>query len=270
MFAALHRSPMPVTEAMERAGITDIAKQKTTKLSGGQAQRVRYALALVPDPDLLVLDEPTVAMDVEVRRSFWASMRDFTGSGRTVLFATHYLDEADAFADRVVVLADGMIIADGTGAQIKASVAGRTISAVIPGGRPGDLSATAGSGRRRAGGRPDATALQRLRRGAAGIAGRLRRPPTTSRSPPATSRTPFSNSPPPIVRRATDEHHTRNQHAGDRRDDRAVRPDVDPQRVPQRPLPGADRRPAAVVVPVVRQPVPGPGHRRTGSVSLPT
>ena len=78
MFAALHRSPMPVAEAMDRAGITDIAKQKTTKLSGGQAQRVRYALALVPDPDLLVLDEPTVAMDVEVRRAFWASMRDFT------------------------------------------------------------------------------------------------------------------------------------------------------------------------------------------------
>ena len=140
MFAALHRSPMPVAEAMDRAGITDIAKQRTSKLSGGQAQRVRYALALVPDPDLLVLDEPTVAMDVEVRRSFWASMRDFTGSGRTVLFATHYLDEADAFADRVVVLADGTIIADGTGAQIKASVAGRTISAVIPGARPDDLS----------------------------------------------------------------------------------------------------------------------------------
>jgi len=134
MFAALHRRPLPVQEAMQRAGISDIAKQRTSKLSGGQAQRVRYALALIPDPDLMVLDEPTVAMDVEVRRSFWASMREFTGSGRTVLFATHYLDEADAFADRVVVLAGGVIIADGTGAQIKASVAGRTISAVIPGG----------------------------------------------------------------------------------------------------------------------------------------
>ena len=125
---------MPVQRAMELAGITDIAGQKTTKLSGGQSQRVRYALALVPDPDLLVLDEPTVAMDVEVRRAFWASMRDYTRAGRTVLFATHYLDEADAFADRVVVLANGVIVADGTGAQIKASVAGRTISAVIPDG----------------------------------------------------------------------------------------------------------------------------------------
>ena len=132
LFATLHRHPMPPARAMELAGITDIAGQRTTKLSGGQAQRVRYALALVPDPDLMVLDEPTVAMDVEVRRSFWGSMREFTDTGRTVLFATHYLDEADAFADRVVVLANGVVVADGTGAQIKASVAGRTISAVIP------------------------------------------------------------------------------------------------------------------------------------------
>jgi ABC-2 type transport system ATP-binding protein len=135
-FAALHRRPMPIQRAMELAGITDVAGQKTTKLSGGQAQRVRYALALIPDPDLLVLDEPTVAMDVEVRRSFWASMRDYTDTGRTVLFATHYLDEADAFADRVVVLADGVIVADGTGAQIKQTVAGRTLSAVVPQGEP--------------------------------------------------------------------------------------------------------------------------------------
>ena len=116
---------------MRRAEITDIAGQQTTKLSGGQSQRVRYALALVPDPDLLVLDEPTVAMDVEVRRAFWTSMREFTDSGRTVLFATHYLEEADDFADRVVVLARGQVVADGTGAQIKATVTGRTISAVV-------------------------------------------------------------------------------------------------------------------------------------------
>jgi ABC-2 type transport system ATP-binding protein len=113
-------------------------------LSGGQSQRVRYALALVPDPDLLVLDEPTAAMDVEVRRAFWASMRDYTQTGRTVLFATHYLEEADAFADRVVVLANGVIVADGTGAQIKASVAGRTISAVLPGTGPQDVAALPG------------------------------------------------------------------------------------------------------------------------------
>ena len=130
-FAALHRQPMPVAEALRRAEITDIAGQQTTKLSGGQAQRVRYALALVPDPDLLILDEPTVAMDVEVRRTFWSSMREFTDTGRTVLFATHYLEEADDFADRVVVLSNGRIVADGTGAQIKATVTGRTIGAVV-------------------------------------------------------------------------------------------------------------------------------------------
>jgi ABC-2 type transport system ATP-binding protein len=144
MFATLHRRPMPAARAMELAGITDIAGQKTTKLSGGQAQRVRYALALVPDPDLLVLDEPTVAMDVEVRRAFWASMRSYTQTGRTVLFATHYLDEADAFADRVVVLAGGVIVADGTGAQIKSSVAGRTISVVIADVEPKTLTALPG------------------------------------------------------------------------------------------------------------------------------
>src|SRR6478609_10622037 len=140
MFAALHRHPMPVQRAMEMAGVTDIAGQKTTKLSGGQSQRVRYALALVPDPDLLVLDEPTAAMDVEVRRSFWASMREFTATGRTVLFATHYLQEADQFADRVVVLAGGAVVADGTGAQVKATVAGRTISAVIDDAPADDLA----------------------------------------------------------------------------------------------------------------------------------
>jgi ABC-2 type transport system ATP-binding protein len=143
-FAALHRHPLSPAEAMARAGVADIAGSTTTKLSGGQAQRVRYALALVPDPDLLVLDEPTVAMDVELRRSFWASMRDYAAAGRTVMFATHYLEEADDFADRVVVLADGQIVADGTGAQIKATVAGRTLSAVVPGASPRELSALSG------------------------------------------------------------------------------------------------------------------------------
>ncbi len=143
-FAALHRHPLPVDLAIERAGIGEIARQKTTKLSGGQAQRVRYALALVPDPDLLVLDEPTVAMDVELRRSFWASMRQATAAGKTVLFATHYLQEADDFADRVVVLARGRIVADGTGAQIKATVAGRTVTAVVPGGTSATLRALPG------------------------------------------------------------------------------------------------------------------------------
>ncbi len=138
-YAALHLRHLPVGTVLERAGIGGLARQKTTSLSGGQAQRVRYALALVPDPDLMVLDEPTVAMDVETRRSFWASMRDFTSTGRTVLFATHYLEEADAFADRVIVLSQGRVVADGTGAAIKSHVSGRTIVVTIPAVEPGDL-----------------------------------------------------------------------------------------------------------------------------------
>ena len=94
--ASLYPAPMPVDEVLERADLTELADRRTTKLSGGQTQRVRFALALVPDPELLVLDEPTAAMDVETRRRFWASMRQLTAAGRTVLFATHYLEEADA------------------------------------------------------------------------------------------------------------------------------------------------------------------------------
>lgn len=124
----LHAHPLPLAEVIERADVKEFLATKTDKLSGGQAQRVRYALALLPDPELLILDEPTVGMDVEIRRAFWASMRDFTAAGKTVLFATHYLDEADQVADRVVVLARGQVVADGTGAQIKSRVAGRTLS----------------------------------------------------------------------------------------------------------------------------------------------
>jgi ABC-2 type transport system ATP-binding protein len=94
----------------------------------GQAKRLQYALAILPDPDLLILDEPTVAMDVELRRGFWVSMRDFIAGGRTVLFATHYLDEADTEANRIVVLNDGRLAADGRADQIKDRVAGRGIT----------------------------------------------------------------------------------------------------------------------------------------------
>ncbi len=128
LMRGLHAHPLAMDEIIERADLAGFLTTKTDKLSGGQAQRLRYALAIMPDPELLILDEPTVGMDVEIRRSFWRSMRDFTANGRTVLFATHYLDEADAVADRIVVLANGRLVADGTGAEIKARVAGRTIS----------------------------------------------------------------------------------------------------------------------------------------------
>ncbi|WP_410648971.1 ABC transporter ATP-binding protein [Amycolatopsis sp. cmx-4-54] len=132
MVAALHREPMPVREALRRAGIEDIANRRSTKLSGGQKQRVRFAVALVSDPDLLVLDEPTAAMDVGTRREFWKSMYEYTNSGRTVLFATHYLEEAEEFADRVVLMRSGRIVADGSVAQVRALAGGRTIRAVVP------------------------------------------------------------------------------------------------------------------------------------------
>jgi ABC-2 type transport system ATP-binding protein len=133
LIAALHRHPMSVQEAMERAGVTDIAKQKIASLSGGQMQRARFAVAVVSNPDLLILDEPTAAMDVGARHSFWGSMREFTSQGRTVVFATHYLDEADTFADRIVIMGSGRVVADGTPSEIKAVVSGRTLSFVLEG-----------------------------------------------------------------------------------------------------------------------------------------
>jgi ABC-2 type transport system ATP-binding protein len=130
--ASLYPNALDVDQALELVGIHDIAERRTQKLSGGQAQRVRFALAIAADPELLVLDEPTVGMDVESRRAFWTSMRAFAGRGRTVLFATHYLEEADAYADRAVLMADGRIVADGSTGAIRALVGSRTIRATLP------------------------------------------------------------------------------------------------------------------------------------------
>lgn len=129
LIAAAHRHPLSVAEALERAKCTEIAKQKVSKLSGGQMQRARFAVAIVSNPDLMFLDEPTAAMDVEARHTFWQSMREFTDAGRTVVFATHYLDEADAYADRIVMMAGGRVVADGTPGEVKAVVSGRRIRA---------------------------------------------------------------------------------------------------------------------------------------------
>ncbi len=128
----LHTHPLPLDEVIERADLSPILKTSTNKLSGGQAQRVRFALAIMPDPRLLILDEPTVGMDVDARRRFWSTMDDLTLDDRTVVFATHYLGEADEFADRIVVINDGRIVADGTGAAIKAVVGGRRVSFTGP------------------------------------------------------------------------------------------------------------------------------------------
>ena len=131
MIAGLYPKPLGVDETLDLSGIREIADQRTQKLSGGQTQRVRAAIALVSNPELLVLDEPTVAMDVEGRRDFWKTMRSFASRGKTVLFATHYLDEADAYADRAVLMAHGRVVADGPPNQIKAMVGTRTIRATV-------------------------------------------------------------------------------------------------------------------------------------------
>lgn len=132
MMASLYPAALEVEHVLELVGITDIADRRTQKLSGGQAQRVRFALALVSDPALLILDEPTVGMDVEARRGFWVSVREFAARGRTVIFATHYLEEADAYADRVVLMAHGRVVADGATSEIRARVGSRTIRATLP------------------------------------------------------------------------------------------------------------------------------------------
>lgn len=130
--ASLFAETRQVEDVLADAGISAIAERKVGKCSGGEQQRLRFAMALLSDPALLLLDEPTTGMDVEGRRAFWSSIRADSGSGRTVLFATHYLEEADQYADRIVLISDGQIVADGSGAQIKALTSGRTVRATLP------------------------------------------------------------------------------------------------------------------------------------------
>ncbi|MBO8192709.1 ABC transporter ATP-binding protein [Streptomyces oryzae] len=124
---ALHPRGYATEQVLAEAGITELADRMVGKLSGGQEQRVRFALATAGDSDLIVLDEPTTGMDVTARRSFWSAMRAQAATGRTVLFATHYLEEADEVADRVLVLHRGRLLADGSAAQIKAMAGVRRV-----------------------------------------------------------------------------------------------------------------------------------------------
>jgi ABC-2 type transport system ATP-binding protein len=123
-----HPNPEPVELTLNRAGIKDFANQRVDKLSGGQTQRVRFALAICGKSELIVLDEPTAAMDVETRRLFWDSMREEVAQGRTLLFATHYLEEADQAADRILVINRGRLLADGTPAEIKSRAGAKRVS----------------------------------------------------------------------------------------------------------------------------------------------
>jgi len=130
--ATLFGNSRPVAEVLERAGIGAIADRLVGKCSGGQQQRLRFALALLPDPALMILDEPTAGMDVEGRRDFWNAIRKDAELGRTVLFATHYLEEADAYADRIILMRQGKIVADGTAAEVKNLSTGRSVRATLP------------------------------------------------------------------------------------------------------------------------------------------
>ena len=128
LVTGLHPKPEPVDTTLKRAGIAEFADQRVDRLSGGQTQRVRFALAICGKSELIVLDEPTTAMDVETRRLFWSSMKEEVAQGRTLLFATHYLEEADQAADRILVINRGRLLADGTPAEIKARAGARRLS----------------------------------------------------------------------------------------------------------------------------------------------
>jgi ABC-2 type transport system ATP-binding protein len=154
MIRTLYPAPLALDEAIAIAQLAGLERRRVDRLSGGQSQRLRLAMALIGDPRLLILDEPTAAMDVETRRGFWRAMEGFTARGRTILFSTHYIEEADAAAGRVVMLARGRVVADGTPASIKNSVGLRVIrfSTAQSGtagleALPGAVSATAHGGR---------------------------------------------------------------------------------------------------------------------------
>jgi ABC-2 type transport system ATP-binding protein len=136
---SLYPDPLSVAEVLRLADLEGVARRQVQRLSGGQRQRVRLALALAGNPELLVLDEPTAALDVDARRAFWQRVRGYVSAGRTVLFATHRLEEADAVADRVVVIAGGRLLADGTPDQVKAQAAGRSTVSVAADGLSREL-----------------------------------------------------------------------------------------------------------------------------------
>ncbi|MGW5599001.1 ABC transporter ATP-binding protein [Streptomyces rochei] len=133
--AGRYPTPLPVDRVLRLAGVAGLAGRRVDRLSGGQAQRVRFAVALAGDPDLLVLDEPTAALDVEARHAFWQSMGAYARRGSTVLFSTHHLEEAEAHADRILVVDRGRIVADGTGAQLRRAAGGGRVSVDLA-GRP--------------------------------------------------------------------------------------------------------------------------------------
>ncbi len=131
LVASTYPATDPIPKILDRTGLTGLVDRQVQSCSGGEQQRLRFALALLADPDLLLLDEPTAGMDVEARRSFWAAMEDEADRGRTIVFATHYLQEAEDFARRTVLLAGGRIVADGPTDEVRRRASGRTVRARI-------------------------------------------------------------------------------------------------------------------------------------------
>jgi len=142
LFCSYYPHPLPATQAIAMAGLGEKAKTLVKDLSGGQHQRLYLALALCGDPEVLFLDEPTVGMDVEGRRRFIQEIGDLGARGRTIVLTTHYLEEADQLARRVIVIDRGHVIADSSPAQIKARVAGKRVTFTTP--QPADEHLLAG------------------------------------------------------------------------------------------------------------------------------
>ena len=136
---ALHRNGPTVGQLLDLAGLSRLADREVSTLSGGQAQRVRFAAALAGRPRLLVLDEPTTGMDVESRDVFWDAVRRVARARTAVLFATHYLEEADRFADRVIMIASGRVVAEGAPGQLKADRSAAVLTVVTD--HPGRVTA---------------------------------------------------------------------------------------------------------------------------------
>ena len=130
LFSSYYPAPLPVSRLLEMAGLEDLRDRRYGRLSGGQKQRVMFALALAGDPELVFLDEPTTGLDVEARRSLWNEIRELKAAGRTAVLTTHYLEEADALADRIAVIHRGRVVAEGTSAQIKSRAADRSVRCI--------------------------------------------------------------------------------------------------------------------------------------------
>jgi ABC-2 type transport system ATP-binding protein len=130
LFRSYYPHPLPVNEVVRLAKLEGLEDRMFGKLSGGQKQRVLFGLALCGNPDLIFLDEPTTGLDIESRRSLWDQVRALSAAGKTVLLTTHYLEEADVLASRVVVINRGAIVCEGTPSEIRRRVSGRRIRCI--------------------------------------------------------------------------------------------------------------------------------------------